>query len=165
MTHEQHGPLTPWLLWPEFADGARLVKVYPDASTQILSQGFQSAADPEISFDASQLLFSAKRTADDDWNIYEMQTDGSGIRQVTHGIGNCRSPGYQATLYTIVSPKPWYQLTFVGSEKGALNESGDGIATSLYSCKLDGSAVRRLTFNLSSDRDPFIMPDGRLLFA
>jgi hypothetical protein len=165
VTHEQHGPLTPWLLWPEFADGARLVKVYPDASTQILSQGFQSAADPEISFDASQLLFSAKRTADDDWNIYEMQTDGSGIRQVTHGIGNCRSPGYQATLYTIVSPKPWYQLTFVGSEKGALNESGDGIATSLYSCKLDGSAVRRLTFNLSSDRDPFIMPDGRLLFA
>jgi hypothetical protein len=68
-------------------------------------------------------------------------------------------------LYTIISPKPWYQLTFVGSEKVGLNEYGTTLATNLYSCKLDGSAVRRLTFNLSSDMDPFIMPDGRLLFA
>jgi Tol biopolymer transport system component len=56
-------------------------------------------------------------------------------------------------------------LTFVGSEEGVANECGLGTATSLFSCKLDGSAVRRLTFNLSSDMDPFIMPDGRLLFA
>ena len=162
---KQHGPLDYWLLWPDFADGARLVKVHPDSTTQILSEGFHSAADPEISFDATHVLFAGKRTADDDWNIYEMQIDGSNVRQITDGIGDCRSPGYQATLYTIVSPKPWYQLTFVASESGALNESGTGIATNLYSCKLDGSAIRRLTFNLSSDRDPFIMPDGRLLFA
>ena len=37
-----------------------------------------------------------------------------GIRQFE--VGDCRSPGYQATLYTIVSTKPWYQLTFVGSD-------------------------------------------------
>jgi len=164
-TSEQHAPIAHWLLWPNFADGARLVKVHPDGSVQVLSTGFHSAADPEISFHASHILFAAKRAADANWNIYEMQIDGSNVRRITEGIGNCRSPGYQATLYTIVSTKPWYQLTFVGSEPGALNESGVGIATNLYSCKLDGSAIRRLTFNLSSDRDPFIMPDGRLLFA
>jgi hypothetical protein len=126
------------MLRSNFGDGARLVKVYPDLSTEVLSQSFHSACDPEISFDASHILFAGS---------------------------NSRSPGYQATLYTIVSPKPWYQLTFVGSEKGALNVSGAATVTNLYSCKLDGSAVRRLTFNLSSDMDPFIMPDGRLLFS
>ncbi|UCE49856.1 MAG: hypothetical protein JSW47_06820, partial [Phycisphaerales bacterium] len=139
--------------------------LYPDLSTTVLSKGFHSASDPEISFDAARILFAAKKTAGDTWNIYEMGIDGSNVRQITDGIGDCRNPGYQSTLYTIVSPKPWYQITFVGTEPGILNECGLGTATNLYSCKLDGTAVRRLTFNLSSDTDPFIMPNGRLLLA
>ena len=153
------------MLRADYGDGARLIMVLPDLTTKVLSQGFYSACDPDISFDASHILFAAKKTAADNWNIFEMAVDGSDVRQITTGMGNCRSPGYQATLYTIISPKPWYQLTFVGSEHGVVNEYGVGTTTSLYSCKLDGSAVRRLTFNLSSDMDPFIMPDGRLLFA
>jgi hypothetical protein len=58
-----------------------------------------------------------------------------------------------------------HQVTFVGFEKGVLNETGVMSAASLYSCKLDGTALWRLTFNLSSDMDPLIMQDGRLLFA
>jgi len=162
---EQQGPVAGGMLRADFGDGARLVMVCPDFSTKVLSHGFHSACDPTISFDASHILFAGKRTSTDNWNIFEMAINGSNVRQITDGIGNCRSPGYQATLYTIVSPKPWYQLTFVGSEKEAVNEYGLTRATNLYSCKLDGSAVRRLTFNLSSDMDPFIMPDGRLLFA
>ena len=162
---EQQGPIADGMVRAGFGDGARLVIVYPDSGTKILTLGFHSACDPEISFDASHILFAGKRTHVDNWNIFEMAINGSNIRQITDGMGDCRSPGYQATLYTIVSPKPWHQLTFVGSEKGALNEYGATTATNLYSCKLDGSAVRRLTFNLSSDVDPFIMSDGRLLFA
>lgn len=153
------------MLRADYGDGARVVMVLPDRTTQVLSRGFYSACDPEISLDASHILFAGKRKPVDNWDIFEMAIDGSAVRQVTNGMGDCRNPGYQATLYTIVSDKPWYQLTFVGSERGALNEYGSTLATNLYSCKLDGSAVRRLTFNLSSDMDPFIMPDGRLLFA
>jgi hypothetical protein len=164
-TVEQREPVASGMLRADFPPAARLSMIYSDFSVKFLSQDFYSACDPAISFDASHILFAAKRTPADNWNIFEMEINGSNIRQITNGIGNCRSPGYQATLYTIVSPKPWYQLTFVGSEKVGLNEYGAAMATNLYSCKLDGSAVRRLTFNLSSDMDPFIMPDGRLLFA
>lgn len=153
------------MLRSDYGDVARLVMVLPDRTTKVLSRGFHSACDPEVSFDASHMLFAGKRKPEDDWNIFEMAVDGTNLRQITNNIGNCRNPCYQATLYTIVSDKPWYQLTFVGSERGALNEYGSTPATNLYSCKLDGSAVRRLTFNLSSDMDPFIMQDGRLLFA
>jgi len=153
-------------LWsPEYADRARLVMLHPDLSITVLSEGFDSASDPAVSFDASHILFAAKKKAGDAWNIYEMGIDGSNLRQITGGRGDCRNPGYQSTLYTIVSTKPWYQITFLGTEPGVLNECGLGTATNLYSCKLDGTAVRRLTFNLSSDADPFIMPNGRLLLA
>jgi len=153
------------MLRADFGEGARLVMLYPDLSTKVLSDGFHSACDPEVSFDATHILFAGKRTPDDQWSIYEMAIDGSNVRQVINRPTDCRSPGYQATLFVIASPEPWHQLTFVSSEEDVLNECGVGPATSLYSCKLDGSAVRRLTFNLSSDLDPFIMPDGRLLFA
>ena len=147
------------------ANGARLVLVEPDSSTRVLSSGFQSACDPDVSFDGKRILFAAKKRAEDAWNIHEMAIDGSHVRQITRNVGDCRSPGYQSTLYTIVSSEPWYQITFVGTGAGTLNEDGSRVATNLYSCKLDGSAVRRLTFNLSSDVDPFLMPDGRLLYA
>jgi len=94
-----------------------------------------------------------------------MEIDGSNVRQITNGTGNYRSPDYQATLYTIVSAEPWYQLTFVGMKNGASDKYGAGMTTNLYSCKLDGSEVRRLTFNLSDNMDPSIMYDGRLLFS
>lgn len=154
---------TGWFV--EFGNGARLVKVNPDSSIEELSRDFHSACDPSISFDASHVLFAGKKIPEDNWNIFEMEIDGSNVRQITNGIGNCRSPDYQATLYTIVSTEPWYQLTFVGMENGTSDEYGAGTTTNLYSCKLDGSQVRRLTFNLSDNMDPFIMYDGRLLFA
>ena len=152
-----------WFL--RFGERARLVKVCPDSSLKELSRDFHSACDPSTSFDASHILFAGKKAPDDNWNIYEMEIDGSNVRKITNGTGNYRSPDYQATLYTIVSTEPWYQLTFVGMENGASDEYGAGMTTNLYSCKLDGSAVRRLTFNLSDNMDPFIMSDGRLLFA
>jgi hypothetical protein len=162
---EQQQLIAGSMLRADYGDGARVVMVLPDRTKKVLSRGFYSACDPEISFDASHILFAGKRKATDNWNIFEIAIDDSAVRQVTDGMGDCRSPGYQATLYTIVSDKPWYQLTFVGSESNSLNEYGAATATNLYSCKLDGTAVRRLTFNLSSDMDPFIMPNGRLLFA
>ena len=113
---ERRGPAAGGMLRANFGDGARLIMVYPDPSasesqalsTRLLSTGFHSACDPEISFDATRILFAAKRAPVDDWNIFEMSIDGSNVRQVTSGIGDCRNPGYQATLYTIISDKPWY---------------------------------------------------------
>ena len=152
-----------WFL--EFGEGARLIKVYPDSTIEELSRDFHSACDPAISFDASHVLFAGKKTPGDDWNIYEMDINGSNVRRITNGIGNCRSPDYQAMLYTIISPQPWYQLTFVSVAKNISDDYGAGATANLYSCKLDGSEVRRLTYNLTDNMDPFIMSDGRLLFS
>jgi len=153
------------MLRASYGDGARVVRLDPDGRLQTLTQDFNSACEPDISFDAKRILFAAKRTPQDKWNIWEMNADGSGPRQITRNLGNCRSPAYQATLYTIVSTEPWYQIMFVSDAAAAMNEYGSGAATSLYSCKLDGSAVRRLTMNLSDDMDPFLMDDGRVLLA
>ncbi|MGB2985039.1 MAG: hypothetical protein WBE26_04075, partial [Phycisphaerae bacterium] len=153
------------MLRADYGDGGRILRLDPNGQLRVLTEGFISACELDISFDARRILFAAKRKPQDPWNIWEISADGSGARQITKNLGNCRSPAYQATLYTIVSTEPWYQIMFVSDAAGVMNEYGSGAATSLYSCKLDGSSVRRLTMNLSDDLDPFLMDDGRVLLA
>ena len=162
---EQQGAFADGTLRASYGEGGRLILLSPDLSTRVLTEDFHSASDPTISFDGRQILFAAKRTASDSWDIFEMGVDGSNIRQVTDLETDCRSPGYQSTFYTIVSSEPWYQLTFVGTDTDSVNEYGLGSVSHLYSCKVDGSALRQLTYNLSSDMDPFIFPDGRIVYA
>ncbi len=145
-------------LWVERGSQvARLVRLSRDGSLRILSEGFHSARDPEVSFDGKRILFSGKKRETDYWQIYEMASDGSGVRQVVDTPMDCRQPIYQSTIYAITSDEPWYQISFVGST--------DDRQPSLYSAKLDGTAVRRITHNPYGERDPFLMPDGRILFA
>lgn len=153
------------LLRADLCEEARIVIVGPDGTKRVLSESFHSACDPDISFDGRRILFAGRRQGSDDWNIFEMDLDGTGIRQITKGLGDCRSPFYQGSIYTIVSDEPWLQIGFVGNGAGELNEHGHLPSTSLYTCRLDGSDVRRVTFNPSADIDPTMLPDGRMLFA
>jgi hypothetical protein len=148
-----------------YGDGARVLVLDGPSSARLLAPGFQSAADPDVSFDGKRILFAGKRTAADRWNVFEATIQSGAIRQITKGLGDCRSPSYQGSMYIITENEPWHQVTFVHTEEGTLNEYGDSSATAVYSCKLDGTFVQRLTYNLSSDYDPVVMPDGRLVFA
>jgi hypothetical protein len=154
-------PLDHWsgpraLLRGDYGRGGRLALLLPDGNVRVLSKDFESAADPDVSFDGKRILFAARKTASDHWNIYEMGADGSGPRQVTRNLGDCRSPVYQSALFYLNDPHPIYQVTFVSTVGGELN---------LYSVRLDGSEPRRLTYTASSSFDPFQMPDGRILFS
>jgi hypothetical protein len=155
------------ILRAPWGTGARIVRVSPQGAVKVLTSAFESAADPEISFDGRKVLFAGRKTPADSWCIWEMDADGTALRQVTCGAGDCRSPIYQSPVYTLTptSTERADLVAFVGVDAGETNEYGAGANTSLYSCKLDGSSLHRLTYNLSNDFDPYILPDGRMIFA
>ena len=148
-------------------DGGRLVLVSPTGATRVLTTGFDSAADPEVSFDGASVLFAARKDKADPWCVWEMKTDGTGVHKISCGAAGARQPIYQSTVYTITptNVEPWVQVAFVGTDPGETNEAGAAPNTSLWSCKTDGTALRRLTFNLSNDLDPVILPDGRMVYG
>ena len=86
----------------------------------MLTAGFHSAADPEVSFDGKSILFAAKKAAADPWCVCEMKADGTRPRQITCGAAGARQPVYQSTIYTITptNVEPWVQVAFVGDEPG-----------------------------------------------
>lgn len=146
-------------------EGGRLVLLSKDGSTRVLTTGFESAADPAVSFDGKRILFAARKTAGSSWNIFEMAADGTGIRQITRTVGNCRSPIYQSALFYLNDAHPSYQVTFTSDAAGEHDASGAPAKTDLYSVRFDGSGLRRLTYGLSASLDPFQMQDGRVLFS
>ena len=152
------------MLPAEYGEGARLKLLQPDGGTVDLAPDFASACDPDVSFDGRRILFAGQRSPGDPWDIWEMRADGTEIRRITNETGGARHPIYLATFYTITSSEPWYTILFVG-EDGALNETATAPGTSLYTVRLDGTERRRITFHPGNDRTPFLMRDGRLLFA
>lgn len=145
-------------------EGGRLVVFGLAQNPQILTKEFQSAADPEVSFDGKRILFAAKRPGDRFWQIYELALDGSAPRQVTECPGDCRLPIYQPSLFTLDAPTPWYQVAFLSDAHGLWAEGGLGRAWQVYSCRLDGSEIRQLTFSLTHCTELSIVPDGRMVF-
>jgi len=134
----------------------RLVRLLPDGTVRVLSQNFFAAADPEVSFDGQQVLFAGKKQPSDRWQIHEMSVDGTGVRQLTRETMECRAPLYQSGMFTLDADQPWHQVAFAGSRGGPW---------SLYSVLPDGSKLRRLTYDPYDARDPFLAPDGRMLFS
>ena len=167
---------TPWEKQPSasggmlragYGEGARVVEVLPDRSVRLLTQGFHSACDPDVSFDGKRVLFAGKRTAGAPWDVFEITLASGEVRQVTRNMGDCRSPGYQSSMYYYhpTDSQTYYHVTLVSNAAGTLNEDGATPAWHLYGCRLDGTDFQRLTFNLSSDVDPYLMWDGRLAYA
>lgn len=160
-------PLANGTLRSGWGEGGRVVVLSPGGHVRVLSEGFASAADPDVSFDGTRVVFAGKKAASDPWCVYEVKADGTGLRPVTCGKGDCRQPVYLSTVHTLTqtATETWVQVAFVGTNGAEQNESGTGPNTNLWSVKLDGTSLRRQTFNLSNDMDPTVLPDGRLLHA
>jgi hypothetical protein len=162
------GPAGSWtpgqLVRADWFDGARLVVLQPGQTVRVLSDGFASACDPNVSFDGQRVLFAGKKQPGSRWRVWEIGVDGQGLRAVSPEHLDARSPIYVSTLFTLDSPEPWFTTVFVAREQ-TLTERGTVGGSSLYNVKLDGTELRRLTFNPNHNLDPFQMWDGRLIYA
>jgi Tol biopolymer transport system component len=152
--------------------GSRIVRLDPDGSLTVLTEGFAAAADPCVSFDAQRVIFAAKLDSADAWDIWEMEVDGSRKNRVTSDLGDCREPVY-LPLAAVDSPDfrdkvRW--ISFTSTAPDVLDDQGCCPLTSLYAMNLEavpgrGTVVWRTTSNLGGDVSPTVLSDGRVLFS
>jgi hypothetical protein len=167
---EKAGASSGGTLRADYGEGGRLVLVRGGRRVTVLTPVFASAADPDVSFDGKRILFAGQRKPGDRWAIFEMSSDGSGVRQVLDGPDDLRQPVYLPTVFTIIADptrgtEPREQIGYVRHDASRRNEAGPGPARSLHSVKPDGTAPRRLAFSLSAETDPVVLGDGRILYA
>ncbi len=130
----------------------RVCRLGSDGRVRVLSEDFQDGADPEVSYDGKRLMFAGRKQAGDRWQIFEMPSVGGPSRRITDLPFDCRHPIYQSSVYVIASDRPWHQIAFVANN-------------ALYTTRMDGSDVRRITWTPLDDPHPQMLPDGRMVYA
>jgi hypothetical protein len=113
-----------------------------------LTANFFAAADPRISFDGARVLFAGKKTAGAGWQIWEINLDGSGPRQVTRCSGDCLKPAYL----------PRGEVVFT-----AISVAASGATSQLWVCKLDGSDAHPITFGPGDFEVETVLMNGMIL--
>ena len=137
-----------WRYYPQ----ARIVAINPDKpaeSLMVLTENFYSARSPEISFDGKRLLFTAQQKQYESWQIWEMDLDNLSNKQITAFQENCTDPAYL----------PGGRLVFSKS----CPDNTTGLTHALYTCNLDGSGVKQITFHPHADFASTVLQDGRIL--
>jgi HEAT repeat protein len=139
-------------------------------------------ADCEVSWDGTRIIFARRLNGDDRnyfdtpvepstlkspdespiggaddpwWQIWEINADGTGLRQLTFGPYHHVHPAYL----------PDGRIVFTSSRLGLRDEYHGYPATGLTVMNGDGSDLHPIGFNLGADRDPAVMHDGRIVFS
>ncbi|MHB1794201.1 MAG: HzsA-related protein [Acidobacteriaceae bacterium] len=136
-----------------FPQGSRLARMTPGVQPSPvvpLTPEFFAAADPQVSFDGSRILFSAQQRKSADWQIWEMAVDGSAQRQVTHCPGDCLEPKYL--------PRNRIVYTFV-SGNGSVRSS------TVEVCQMDGKGAHPITFGPGNFQVETVLRSGRILVS
>jgi hypothetical protein len=114
-----------------------------------------SLSDPIVSFDGKKILFSMRAPGTAWRNIYEIDVDGTNLRQVTSGGGHDFDPVYL----------PDGRILFTSSRANEMDEYNHAPAEHMYACNEDGSGLERISFNQSDDFDPVLLPSGRIMYT
>ncbi len=113
------------------------------------------ARDIEVSFDGTRILFSMRRNATDDYHIYEMNADGTELRQLTYGAGiSDIDPIYLADD----------RVLFTSTREPKYCMCNRHIMCNLFTMDADGANIQQIGHSTLFEGHPSLLPDGRVLY-
>ncbi|MHC4744609.1 MAG: HzsA-related protein, partial [Planctomycetota bacterium] len=122
--------------------------------TVLLEDKSGGVRDPQVHYDGRKILFSYRKGGTDPYHLYEINIDGTGLKQLTDGDYDDFEPTYMpdgTIVFCSARCKRWVNcwLTQVAV---------------LYRCEADGSNIRELSSNNEHENTPWPLPDGRILY-
>ncbi len=127
----------------------------PAGTVRVVTEGFDCATDPVFAFDGTRLAFAGKRGPADPLQIWEFAENFATLKPVVACDADCVTPAYL----------PDGQTVFASLLAREYEEHGEQFSFSLYRAGAADEKPSRITFNPSSDFDPHVLPDGRILFS
>ncbi|HUS71556.1 MAG TPA: hypothetical protein VMY06_00710 [Sedimentisphaerales bacterium] len=122
--------------------------------TVLLDDPQGTVRDPQVHYDGSKILFSYRKGGTENFHLYEINADGSGLKQLTNGTYDDIEPTYlpdDSIVFCSSRCKRWVGcwLTHVAI---------------LYRCDADGNNIRPISSNSEQENTPWPLPDGRVLY-
>ncbi|MDP6554564.1 MAG: HEAT repeat domain-containing protein [Pirellulaceae bacterium] len=111
--------------------------------------------EPELSWDASHVVFTHRGQDDPWWHIYRINVDGSSLEQLTDGPYHDVGPAYLADG----------RIVFATSRNGIRDEYHGYPCTALWVMNPKGGDMHPIATNIGRDNEPAILHDGRIVFS
>ncbi len=123
-------------------------------STVLIEDSAGTFRDPVVHYDGKTILFSYRKGGTGAFHLYEIQSDGTGLKQLTFGIYDDIEPCWL----------PNDSIMFVsGRARRWVNCWVTQVAT-LYTCDRKGGRIRQISANIEHDNTPCVLADGRVIF-
>ncbi len=111
--------------------------------------------DPELSFDGKKIIFSMRKNRDDFYHLYEMNVDGSGLKQLTFAEG-------------ISDIDPLYLpdggIVFSSTRQPKYCMCNRHIMCNLYRMEADGANITQIGVSTLFEGHSSLLSDGRILY-
>jgi hypothetical protein len=111
--------------------------------------------DIEVHFSGQRLLFAMRQDIQDDYHIYEMNADGSGLTQLTFGAGI-------SDIDPIYLPDD--RILFSSSREPKYCMCNRHIMCNLYTMDSDGANIQQIGHSTLFEGHPSLLPDGRVIY-
>lgn len=111
--------------------------------------------DPEVYFDGTRVVFSMRRHAKDHYHLYEVNADGTGLRQLTRAEGvSDIDPVYL----------PDGDIVFSSTREPKYCMCNRHIMANLFRMESDGANIHQIGKSTLFEGHASLLPDGRLLY-
>lgn len=111
--------------------------------------------DPEVDFSGKKILFSMRRDPADSYHVYEIQADGSGLRQLT----SARDVDDLDPIYL-----PDGSIAFSSTREPKYCGCNRHIMANLYRMEADGANIHQIGKSALFEGHSSLLPDGRILY-
>jgi len=144
-------------IWFHAADGTRLCKLKPKTGelSVLLDDPGGGVRDPCVHYDGKRILCSYRKGGTHHYNLHEINSDGSGLRQVTEGAWDDIEPTYLPDGGMIFASTRCKRYILCWLAQSA----------TLHRCDADGGNIRMLSSNTVTENTPCVLPDGRVLYT
>ena len=113
-----------------------------------------SIRDPQVHYDGNKILFSYRPGGSDHFHLYEINIDGSQLKQLTRGPHDDIEPTYL----------PDGRIMFCSSRSNRWVNCWYSPVATLHCCDGDGQNIHPISANIEHDNTPWPMQDGRVIY-
>jgi len=141
---------------PGYGEGTRLsrLNLRTGQLKVLLNDPKGGVRDPQMYYDGKKILFSYRPGGTAVYHLYEIDVDGSGLKQLTDGPDDDIEPTYL----------PDDNILFSSARCRRFVNCWYSRVTTLYKCDAEGKHIRMLSSNNDHDNTPWVLPDGRVLY-
>ncbi len=122
--------------------------------TILLDDPEGTVRDPQVHYDNKKIIFSYRKAGSENFHLYEINTDGRNLKQLTFGQYNDIEPTYL----------PDGTIVFCSNRCNRWVNCWLTQVAVLYRCDADGNNIRPISSNSEHENTPWPLPDGRVLY-